>query len=122
MKVISPFLKQPNLFLPTPPFLWEQSERYDWSNNNGSIDMKMDGSALQKKSSFKMKFLSPEVELYLFKSTVVSGLVPLVATWNCSTSCKNEYTRLLVLHLPFLLNLSLSKCDHLKSFLYILLW
>ena len=78
--------------------------------------MKMDGSALQEKSSFKMlgltfsskldwgsniisiakttskniwalicsmKFLSPEVELYLFKSTVVSELVPLVATWNC---------------------------------------
>ena len=78
--------------------------------------MKMDGSALQEKSSFKMlgltfsskldwgsyiisiakttskniwalicstKFLSPEVERYLFKSTVVSELVPLVATWNC---------------------------------------
>ena len=38
-----------------------------------------------------MKFLSPEVALYLYKSTihhvwntvVTSGLVPLVATWNC---------------------------------------
>ena len=38
-----------------------------------------------------MKFLSPEVALYLYKSTIhpcrntvaSSGLVPLVATWNC---------------------------------------
>ena len=36
-----------------------------------------------------MKFLSPEVALYLYKSTyawntvIMSGLVPLVATWNC---------------------------------------
>ena len=27
---------------------------FDWSNNNGSIDVKMDGSALEEKSSFKM--------------------------------------------------------------------
>ena len=27
---------------------------FDQSNNNGSIDMKMDGSALDEKSSFKM--------------------------------------------------------------------
>ena len=27
---------------------------FDWSNNNGSIDMKMDGSVLEEKSSFKM--------------------------------------------------------------------
>ena len=82
--------------------------------------MKMDGSVLEEKSSFKMlgltfssklnwgffiisiaktsskeigalicslKFLSPEVVLYLYKSTwntvVTSGLVPLAATWNC---------------------------------------
>ena len=74
----------------------------EWSNNNGSIDVKMDGSVLQEKSSFKilgltfsskldwgfyiisiaktaskktralirsMKFLSPDVALYLYKST-----------------------------------------------------
>ena len=70
-------------------------------NNTGSIDVKMDGSVLEEKSSFKMlgltfsyklgwdsyiiaktackkigalirsmKFLSPEVALYLFKSTI----------------------------------------------------
>ena len=27
---------------------------FDQSNNNGSIDMKMDGSILEEKSSFKM--------------------------------------------------------------------
>ena len=76
---------------------------FDWSNNNGSIDVKMDGSVLEEKSSFKMlgltfssildwgsyiisiaktaskkigalipsmKRLSPEVALYLYKSTI----------------------------------------------------
>ena len=27
---------------------------FDWSNNNGTIDVKMDGSVLEEKSSFKM--------------------------------------------------------------------
>ena len=97
---------------------------FDQSNNNGSIDVKMDGSVLEEKSSFKMlgltfsskldwgsyiisiaktsskkigalicsvKFLSPEVALYLYKSTIGPcmeycchvWLVPLVAIWNC---------------------------------------
>ena len=79
----------------------------------------MDGSVFEEKTSFKMlgltsaskldwgsyiisiaktgalihsmKFFSPEVALYLYKSTnahvwntvVMSRLVPLVATWNC---------------------------------------
>ena len=76
---------------------------FDWSNNIGSIDAKMDGSVLVEKSSFKMldltfsskldwgsyiisitkavsqkigtlirsiKFLSPGVALYLYKSTI----------------------------------------------------
>ena len=76
---------------------------FDWSYNNGSIDVKVDGSFLEEKSSFKMlgltfsfkldwgsyiisiaktasnkigalicsmKFLSPEVALYLYKSTI----------------------------------------------------
>ena len=76
---------------------------FDQSNNNGSINVKMDGSVLEGKSSFKMlvltfsskldwssyiisiaktaskkigalihsmKFLSPEVALYLYKSTI----------------------------------------------------
>ena len=76
---------------------------FDWSNNTGAIDVKMDGSVLEEKSSFKMlgltfsskldwgsyiisiaktvakkigafigsmKFLSPVVALYLYKSTI----------------------------------------------------
>ena len=76
---------------------------FDWSKNAGAIDVKMDGSVLEEKSSFKMlwltfsskldwgsyfisiaestskkigalirsmKFLSPEVALYLNKSTI----------------------------------------------------
>ena len=97
---------------------------FDWSNNTGSIDKKMNGSVLEEKSSFKMlgltfsfkldwcfyiisiaktvfkniealicsmKFLSPEVALYLYKSTVcpllntavIYGLLPPVASWHC---------------------------------------
>ena len=97
---------------------------FDRSNNNGSIDVKMVGSILYEKSSFKMlgltfsskldwgsyiisiaktaskkigtlihsmKFLSPEVALYLYKSTIHPcmeycchvWLVPQVATWIC---------------------------------------
>ena len=76
---------------------------FDLSNNKGSIDVKMDGSVLEGKSSFKMlgltfssklgwgsyiisigktaskkigalirstKFFSPDVALYLYKSTI----------------------------------------------------
>ena len=76
---------------------------FDGSNNNGSINVKMDGSVLEEKSSFKMlgltfcskldwgsyiisiaktaskkigslicsmKFLFPEVALYLYKFTI----------------------------------------------------
>ena len=75
----------------------------DWSKNTGAIDVKMDGSVLEEKTSFKvlgltfssklfwgsyivsiaktaskkigalicsMKFLSPEVALYLYKATI----------------------------------------------------
>ena len=102
---------------------------FDQPKNNGSICVKMDGSVLEGKSSFKMlrltfslnwigvltlsitktaskkiralirfmKFLSPEVALYLCKciihlvwnTVVTSELEPLVATWNCQTSQKN---------------------------------
>ena len=95
---------------------------FDWCNNTGSIDMKMNGSVLEEKSSFKMlgltfsskldwvsyiiakiaskkigalirsmKFLSPEVALYLYKSTICPFMEhcchvwagALLATWNC---------------------------------------
>ena len=76
---------------------------FDWSDNTGSIDVKMDGSVVEEESSFKilrlsfsseldwgsyiiaitktaskkfrvliysMKFLSPKIALYLYKSTI----------------------------------------------------
>ena len=36
---------------------------FDWSNNNGSIDVKMDGSVLEEKSSFKMLGLTFSLKL-----------------------------------------------------------
>ena len=115
---------------------------FDWSENTGAIDVKMDGSVLEEKTSFSfkmlgltfsskldwgsyivsiaktpskkigalirsMKFLSPEVALYLYKSTirpyvwntaVMSGLVLLVATWNCWISYRNRYVGPLAHH------------------------
>ena len=115
---------------------------FDWSNNTDAIDVKMDRSVLEEKTSFKMlgltfsskldwgsyiisiaktiskkiktlihsmKFLSHEVALYLYKSTIwscieYSGLVLMVVTWNCLISYKNRYVGLLVLHLLPLMN------------------
>ena len=92
---------------------------FDQSNNNGSIDVKIDGSVLEQKSPFKilrltciipiaktafkkigalscsMKFLSPEFALYLYKSTICP----------CMKYCCHIWVDagLLVLHLLFLL-------------------
>ena len=41
---------------------------------------------------------------HLWNTVVTSGLVPLVATWNCEESYKKRYAELLVLHLLLLLN------------------
>ena len=79
-------------------------------SNTGAIDVKMDGSVGSLIHS--MKFLSPEVALYLCISTirpcrntvVMSWLVLLIATWNCWISYKNGYAGLLVLYLLPLLN------------------
>ena len=118
---------------------------FDRSKNTGAIDVKMDGSTLEGKTSFKMlgltfsskldwgsyivsiaktaskkigalirsmRFLSPEVALfsislpygYVWNTVVMSGMVLLVATWNCWISYRNGYVGLLVLHLLSLLN------------------
>ena len=93
---------------------------FDWSNNNGSIDVKMYGPALEKKSSFKMvwftfsskmnwgsyiisiakntckkigalirsmKFLSPEVALYLYKSPMPSCMEYCFHVWAGAPCC-----------------------------------
>ena len=96
---------------------------FDQSNNNGSIDVKIDGSFLEEKSSFKMlglifsskldwgsyiisiakmvskkigalicsvKFLSPEVALYLCKSTIRPYMECCCHLWADSPSCYLE--------------------------------
>ena len=85
------------------------SSKLNWGSYIFSI-----GKTVSKKIGVlipSMKFLSPEVALYLYKSTIhpwniaaMSGLQPLVATWNCQTSYRNEYAGLLVFHCLLLLN------------------
>ena len=93
---------------------------FDGLNNNGSIDVKMDGSVLEEKSSFKMlgltfsskldwgsyiisivktaskkigalicsmKLLSPEVALYLYKSTMHPCMEYCCHVWPGAPSC-----------------------------------
>ena len=93
---------------------------FDRSNNNGSIDVKMGGSILEEKISFKilgltfsseldggsyiisiaqtaskkiaplirsMKFLSPEVTLYLYKSTICLCMEYCCHVWAGAPSC-----------------------------------
>ena len=93
---------------------------FDWSNKNGSIDVKMDGSVLEEKSSFKMlgltfsskldwgsyiisiaktaskkigtlicslKFLSPKVDLYLYKSTICPCMEYCSHVWAGAPGC-----------------------------------
>ena len=80
----------------------------DLSNNTGATDVKIDGSALKKNSSFKIvgaKTASMKIEALIrsmkffllrllcismnpsyahaWNTFVMSGLVPLIATWNC---------------------------------------
>ena len=79
------------------------SSELDW----GSYIVSIAKTASKKIGALirSMKFLSPEVALYLYKSTillntvVMSGLVLLVATWNCWISYRNGYVGPLVLHL-----------------------
>ena len=106
-------------------FIAEKTELvlYDRSNITGAIDVKMDGSVLEEKSSFKileltffskldwgsfiisiaktaskkigalirsMKFLSPEVALYLYKSTIRSCMEYCCHVWGVAPSCYLE--------------------------------
>ena len=94
---------------------------FDQSNNNSSIDVKMDGSVLVEKSSFEMlgssskldwgtyiisiaktaskkieplihsmKFLSPAVALYLYKSTIHPCMEYCCHIWAGAPSCYLE--------------------------------
>ena len=96
---------------------------FDRSNNNGFVDVKMDGSVLEGKSCFKMlgltfspnldwgsyiisiaktaskkigplvhsmQFLSPEVALYLYKSTIHPCMEYCCHVWAGAPSCYLE--------------------------------
>ena len=96
---------------------------FDRSKNTGAIDVKMDGSVLEDKTSFKMlgltfsskldwgsyivsiaktaskkigalirsmKFLSPEVALYLYKSTIRPCMEYCCHVWAGAPSCYLE--------------------------------
>ena len=96
---------------------------FDRSRNTGAIDVKMDGSVLEEKTSFKMlgltfsskfnwgsyivsiaktaskkigalirsmKFLSPEVALYLYKSTIRPCMEYCCHVWARAPSCYLE--------------------------------
>ena len=96
---------------------------FDRSKNTGAIDVKMDGSILEEKTSFKMrgltfsskldwgsyivsiaktaskkigalirsmKFLSPEVALYLYKSTIRPCMEYCCHIWAGAPSCYLE--------------------------------
>ena len=84
------------------------SSKLDW----GSYIISIAKTASKKIGALirTMKFLSSEVALYLYKSTIQPymeccchvWLVLLVATWNCWISYKKGYAGLLVFHLlPF---------------------
>ena len=97
---------------------------FDRSNNNGFVDVKMDGSVLHEKTFFtmlgltfsskldwgsyiisvtktgskkigvlirSMKFLSPEVALYLYKSTLRSCMEYCCHVWASAPSCYLEF-------------------------------
>ena len=86
---------------------------FDCFNNNGYIDLKMDECVLEEKSSFKMlgltfsskldwgskkigalirsmKFLSPEVALYLYKSTIQPCMEYCCHVWAGAPNCYLE--------------------------------
>ena len=118
---------------------------FDWFNNNSSIDVKMDESVLEEKSSSKMlgldfsseldwgsyiisiakiaskktgtlilsmKFVSPEVALYLYKSTKHPCMEHCCRIWAGVPSCylelldmlQKRICRTVDLHLLLLLN------------------
>ena len=54
---------------------------------------------------YLFKYISINIRYaHIWNTVVTSGMVPLVTTWNCQTSYKNEYAELLLLHLLLLLN------------------
>ena len=86
------------------------SSKLDW----GTYIISIAGSTSSKIGALirSMKFRSPQAALisinlpydHAWNTAVISGLVLLVATWNCWISYKNKYVGLLVLHFLPVLN------------------
>ena len=86
------------------------SSKLDW----GSYIISIAKTASKKIGALicSMKFFSPEVALYFYKSTLWPCMeycghvypVLLITTWNCRISYKNRYSGLLVLYWLPLLN------------------
>ena len=124
-----------------------------WST--GAINVKMDGSVLKEKLSFKMlgmtffskldcgsciistakiatkkigalihsmKFLSPEVALYLFKSTVQHCMECCCHVWASTPSCYLDLLDKLQKQICRTVGPSLLVLSQLKSFLWVLFW
>ena len=103
--------------------LGQEVVSFDWSNGTDATDVKMDGTVLEEKSSFKLlgstfssklvcgsyiisiakstskkigalinsvKFLFPEVTLYLYKSTIQPSLEYWCHVWTGAPSCYVE--------------------------------
>ena len=61
---------------------------FDWSNNTGAIDMKMDRSALEEKSSFKMLGLtfSSKLDWGSFTISIAKTAFEKIGAFICSTN------------------------------------
>ena len=70
------------------------------SNNIGALIRSMKFLSLQRFLWFSIN----QSYVNVWNTIVKSGLVPLVASWNCYSSYKNEYAGLLVLYLLLFLN------------------
>ena len=89
------------------------SSKLDWGSSCCIISIAKTASKKIGALICSMKFPSPEVALYLNKLTIWPFMEYCLYVWagspscyfNCQTSCKNEYARLLALHLMLLLNI-----------------
>ena len=97
---------------------------FDWFNNNGSIDVKMDGSVLDKKSSFKMLGLTFSSKLdwgsYIISiaKTASKKIGALIRSMKFLSPRKTNMQDYWSFTCCFSLTLgSFSKCGQFKSFL-----
>ena len=107
VKMNTSFLDEKSLF---KMLGWTSSYKLDWVSQIISIaktTSKKIGVFICSLKFFLLRLfcfsVNPPIN-HVWNIVVTSGLVPLVATWNCQASYKSEYAGLLVLHLLLLLN------------------